>query len=565
MSDSFVEEKMVSIHPNHKKFRTPKYIEYSKLKKKYPRDRSSPTSSGSQGDVYKSGSYAVKMFKGDPELGLVAIELNIYSSIKHPCIMRPICWSVSDEGVGYLVMPFGENIITAYKNKKIRLSEILSDLLSAIAFLNSIGIAHCDIKPGNIIFYDGKAKLIDMGIARRTHLYQDGQYYITEMAYTPPYMDPEYSHRQQNNINCEVYAIAVTIAEIWDTETYLFCNIYELIEGVPESEFKNFLIEGISYADVRPNSMELLRESPLIVRRYTGTDYSGSLEITQHNPDKDVVRMIIDLCYFYNFSCETLFLALKIAQRSYSILLADKKQLEFYLIALSDLANNITGAERLVIQDYINTNEWATEIPLEEFSDLFRKMKIKILVELRGIVLTDTYWDHAESSEDLMALLQMIVSSESIDNFRPKSGHNKCIMVRELLTKEQAKRLPELKEGEVKPSKKKLRATRPCSLEISPDLDLVTEIFASKKWKELPETDFVSLLIHNRSVLVNLDLDIALDIFNSLVKGFRDEDHKHYKDVRYYTLDRICNYKWRNYSDRISDERLHPFNTTWLE
>ena len=146
------------------------YITHGELLRLYPRNKASPTTHGGQGDVYASGNYEVKMFKDDVELQSLSVELNIYSLVEHPCIIKPICWSVDKvNGISYLVTPLGQNIKTAYDSKKISLKEIKSDLLSAVAFLNSIGIAHCDIKPDNIIFHDGKAKLIDMGIARRAY------------------------------------------------------------------------------------------------------------------------------------------------------------------------------------------------------------------------------------------------------------------------------------------------------------------------------------------------------------------------------------------------------------
>jgi serine/threonine protein kinase len=523
------------------------YITHSELLRLYPRNKASPTSKGGQGDVYASGNYAVKMFKDDVELHTLSVELNIYSLVEHPCIIKPICWSVDKvNGISYLVTPLGENIKTAY-NKKISLKEIKSDLLSAIAFLNSIGIAHCDIKPDNIIFHDGKAKLIDMGIAKRAYLQQDGKYYITEGAYTPPYMDIEYSSTQQNNINCEVYAIIVSIVEIWSGKEPFFGSIYASIKDIPESEFKDFVKIGTSYADTRPNAIELLKQSPLVVRRYTGSHHDIPLDESCVKIPESSINKIINCCYSYNFSCETLFLALRLLQRSHTLM--EENKLDLYLTVITDLANSITGVENFNGSCYKKGIIWANEMSNDDFLILFREMKIKILIHLKGIILTKTYWDHAQSSEDLISLLQLALSSDDIDNFQSVTGNNKCILLRELLTRQQVADLSSLER-----SPKKLKLEQPPSnLDTSPDINLVTEFFTDE-WKKKRETETIPILIYNRSVLNKLNIDIALDIFKTLSGG---ANSPYLKDL---VLSKICNYNWKEHSSKIIEQRLHPFD-----
>jgi len=45
--------------------------------------------------------------------------------------------------------------------------ELMRQILSAVAFLHSIGISHHDLKPNNIIFVDGVQKLFDFGLSYR--------------------------------------------------------------------------------------------------------------------------------------------------------------------------------------------------------------------------------------------------------------------------------------------------------------------------------------------------------------------------------------------------------------
>lgn len=76
--------------------------------------------------------------------------------------MKPLCWTYNIQTVneieGYIVMDKGIKVTDAYKNDLVAIEEIISDTLSAIAFMNSHGFAHCDIKPGNMIYSNGKVK-----------------------------------------------------------------------------------------------------------------------------------------------------------------------------------------------------------------------------------------------------------------------------------------------------------------------------------------------------------------------------------------------------------------------
>src|SRR5579883_2601163 len=71
---------------------------------------------GATGNVYiTKNTNVVKIFPSDAQLGRLLIELNINASYKHPCILRPLAWSVDNEHSGYLAMERGKDIITAYK------------------------------------------------------------------------------------------------------------------------------------------------------------------------------------------------------------------------------------------------------------------------------------------------------------------------------------------------------------------------------------------------------------------------------------------------------------------
>lgn len=217
------------------------YIDYEEFKVKYPHDPKERISGNSK--------YAVKRFEGS-ESAEFPLELNAYSSFIHPCILKPKSWTYNkDNDKFYMISKRGKNIRKAYKDGDIKIEEIISDIMSAIAFLNSNGYIHGDIKPDNIVFYKGKAKLIDMGRFAKTKLNSDGQYYVKDILYTYMYRDPEYIESRWTNIKCEIYSLAISIKEIIEQKIPYFGSLYGYKIGISHLDW--FFDEASKFIEER--------------------------------------------------------------------------------------------------------------------------------------------------------------------------------------------------------------------------------------------------------------------------------------------------------------------------
>lgn len=117
--------------------------------------------SGIQAKVYSSGQkFAVKVFN---DMSGFIRELYWGGILQHDCILKAIAWTFDQ--VGYIVMPLGKDVQKAYIEKVISIEEIVSDTLSVVNYMKSVGVVHNDIKLANMIYHEGKIKMIDLGLS----------------------------------------------------------------------------------------------------------------------------------------------------------------------------------------------------------------------------------------------------------------------------------------------------------------------------------------------------------------------------------------------------------------
>lgn len=530
--------------------------------KKYPLDKR--LSGGASGDVYLSSDiYVVKKFtEDDPILGL-AKELNVYASYTHPCILKSLHWTVDEKEV-YLAMDRGEDIRYAFNKGKISIEEIISDSLSAISFLNSQGIIHGDIKPDNMIYHKGKCKIIDMGLARKSRLSNNGEYYITGGLYSSPYIDIEYRNNQENNIKCEIYALAMSYLAIMNSKNPLFGDV-SIYAGTSNTGVDWFFNQAAKLQEDRPSIQKLLGTAPsdLIVRHHTGTLFSESL--IQQGPECDkklgiVMYTAVTLMHKFNYSAESVFLALHLLHRTYYPLLEryEGDDLGHYTYNIARATTILVGC----ITDDPNKQEMKeiTRYDKELEKELY-DIITDILILSEGIISSLTYWDYASSKEDLFPLIEDIISCKYNPTLmrRSTTKSNKCVTIQEIISPGQIELFGKAKTTEqmwepISAATFPVKV-KPCLLQIGGDLKKLESY-----WKEavdLRGEDFegteryYSITLHNRDQLSNLRLDTALKIYKSFYRGNKLLDH--------FVLDAICKINWRVQKDSVIIERIFPF------
>jgi eukaryotic-like serine/threonine-protein kinase len=156
----------------------------------------------------------------EAEIARFKVEAQAAARLEHPNIIH--VFDVGQEGeLPYFTLEFVEGGTLASKISKQMLTidqsaKMLHTLATAIAYAHSREVIHRDLKPANILLtHDGKPKIADFGLARRTddvsHLTVDGT-----ILGTPNYMSPEQAAGEQEVIGplSDVYTLGAIFYEL---------------------------------------------------------------------------------------------------------------------------------------------------------------------------------------------------------------------------------------------------------------------------------------------------------------------------------------------------------------
>jgi serine/threonine-protein kinase len=144
-------------------------------------------------------------------------EAKVGASLSHPNLVTVFDTVADDEGV-LIVMEYvaGENLAQLMGRERVPAEQavsILRQVAGALDHAHQAGVVHRDIKPANILISpDGKAKLVDLGIAtasERTQITQAGT-----VLGTPSYMAPEQLEGGKITKAVDIYALAAVAFEL---------------------------------------------------------------------------------------------------------------------------------------------------------------------------------------------------------------------------------------------------------------------------------------------------------------------------------------------------------------
>jgi serine/threonine protein kinase len=160
----------------------------------------------------------------DETLQRFRLERQILANLEHANICRLLDSGTTEEGSPYVVMEYIEGTpITDYCDRnKLSITErlkLFSTASSAVQFAHQNLVIHRDLKPENILITeDGKAKLLDFGIAKLLDAdSSSGGFKLTRtglLPMTPEYASPEQVRGDRITTASDVYSLGVVLYEL---------------------------------------------------------------------------------------------------------------------------------------------------------------------------------------------------------------------------------------------------------------------------------------------------------------------------------------------------------------
>ena len=176
-------------------------------------------------DLKHDRNVAIKVLK--PELAAVlgaerfVVEIKTTAALQHPHIL-PLFDSGTADGFLFYVMPYIEGETIREKlNRETQCGvdeavRIAREVADALDYAHRHGVIHRDIKPENILLHDGRAMVMDFGIALAVSAAAGGRMTETGLSLgTPHYMSPEQATAEKEiSGRSDVYSLASVLYEM---------------------------------------------------------------------------------------------------------------------------------------------------------------------------------------------------------------------------------------------------------------------------------------------------------------------------------------------------------------
>jgi serine/threonine protein kinase len=411
-------------------YKLPQFLRYHDFMLKYPRQK--PGSCSRYAEVYFTDDCAIKCQQTDSGMlpDIAINEIAMYGSFYHPCLMNIIEWTFDYSYRTLLfAMPKGIPICQAMDDGLITIHQIVSDTLSFISFLHLQGCHHGDIKPDNIVYHDGHAKIIDFGLSSWGYLATNGKYYTKQKYGTVMFMDPESVHGELVPIETDLWSLGKT----WSFLLRASKRSHDQTEGfsceIPE--INELMVQMQKPVRTRITAYELLQlgiSNVAVVRQHVGyrllTSHTNEPPVGNRHLFDELMTWF-DTTISKNDIIKIRFDALSILHRCLTKIVPD-----FYVNSV-----HMSAAQQLTIACYvlariingiipdtssIKTLGFPTTYITDYVVDIMHCLCLSICIP--------TYWDQASCAQDLPMLYSM---AKSIDYITPsglfKSNTSKYI------------------------------------------------------------------------------------------------------------------------------------------
>ncbi len=281
-------------------------------------------------------------------------EINVYSSLEH----ENICKFVKHDGFD-LYLERCIPIERALMFLRITEEEVVNQLLGVLHFLRKAKIFHNDIKPPNILFIEGKLKLIDFGLSEPT-IDIDQIEFVVHPLFSFVFPKEEFN----NSVEMEMFIVGLTLDRLFPKCSERTQKIID--ECCVRRADLNHVIEKFK-----------IPLTPGTIRSESGTYPVYSQQVL-----KDVFIKMLKICYEFNLPIYVFFFAIHTYRRLSS-----------------------AYPEHIII--FICSSIYGLSIKIPEDPS---NIVLEIVDQLEGRIKTTTYWDLARSTDDLVNAYNLSLS-----------------------------------------------------------------------------------------------------------------------------------------------------------
>lgn len=260
--------------------------------------------------------YAVKIYKIDDFNMNGSLSEAYYGRLfKHPNIIEVLDFKINKRNA-FLLMDFADADLSVMINdKKLTFEEkidIMYQLAHGVDYVHRGGFAHCDLKPPNILMFNGVPKIIDTGIGRiaETGTIDDEQYKF--VCQTVSYRSPEQYHNTEgaiydsdehpylkwrnNDVAGEVWSLGIVCLEMLFDRTELLYSY---------KDYQKFIKKLVLEVDQQQGDMaDSLYAEFIDLKKLNNQEMKLLRVICDHllqlDPAKRGVRSFINDYYFVN-------------------------------------------------------------------------------------------------------------------------------------------------------------------------------------------------------------------------------------------------------------------------